>query len=326
MAGAGGRASRAGRGGFALGVAICIVAAILWGGTGVAGQYLVTMRGVDNAWITTFRTLVGGAILVGLSIVRERGQAFDIWRNRRDAVHVLIYGAIGVAACLWTYLEAVSRSNAPTATVLQYLSPIMIVGFVAVRTRTAPSAREVAGVVCAVAGVFIMATHLDPGSLAVSPAALIFGTISAGCLAFYGLFPRELLKRYSAPCLYGWAVLAAGVMMSFVHPLWDVPAAVADGLDLPLAAVLAYTTLAGTVIAYTIYLVGVRLVGAARGSMISSVEPVATALIAAVLLGTPVGIYEWIGTALITVTVVLCALPAKPRRRAGDPVQASGAK
>ncbi len=301
---------------FALGIACCIIAAVLWGSTGVAGQYLINGRGVDNTWLTTFRTFVGGGLLVLWTIITKKGAAFDIWRNKHDAIHLVIYGAIGVAACYWTYLEAVSLSNAPTATVLQYLSPIIIVVYMAVRNRKMPSVQELVGVVCAVTGVFAMATHFDFGSLSISPAALVIGITSAFCLAFYGVYPKDLIRKYGAVYVYGWAVFVGGIVMMFVRPLWQVPTEAFATMDLPLAAVLAFVLFFGTMFAYSIYLVGVDKIGPSRGSMISSIEPVATAFLAAVLLSTPLELLDWVGVGLITVTVIVLSIPSKADREA----------
>ena len=47
----------------ALGMFIVLAAAIIWGSTGVAGEYLINQRGLDSAWITTYRTTFGLSLI-----------------------------------------------------------------------------------------------------------------------------------------------------------------------------------------------------------------------------------------------------------------------
>ncbi len=297
----------------ALGLLVCGIAAVLWGSAGATGQYLISMNGVDSLWLTSFRTFVGGALFVLFIIATEGRRAFRIWRDAKDALRLIVFGIVGLALVYWTYFETVALSSAPTATTLQYLSPLMIMGYTAVRERRLPTAREVLALAFALAGVFVMATHLDLGTLAISPQALAMGTLSAAALAFYGVYPRPLLRKYGTVYVFGWALLVSGVFMLLFAQPWNVPEHVIEVMNPELAAVLAWSLLVGTMTAYCLYLVGVSIVGPTRGSLVSSIEPVATAFIVLLWLGTPIEPLDWVGMALITVTVVIVSLPSRSR-------------
>ena len=57
-------------------------------------------------------------------------------------IKLLIFAIFGVMAVQLTYFVAIDKSNAPTATILQYLFPVLIVLFSAVRSRKAPSKKK----------------------------------------------------------------------------------------------------------------------------------------------------------------------------------------
>lgn len=289
-----------------------LAAAVMWGSTGVAGEYLINTRGMDVAWITTYRTTVGGLVmLIILSLKLKRG-IFKIWRDKRDALSIMLFGLIGVAACLYTYLLAVQYTNAPTATTLQYLAPTLILIYLSVKNRKFPGRIEVFGVICALAGVFIISTHGNIHTLSVSKLGLIICLLSAFALAFYSVYPKRLLEKYGSVYTYAWAQFIAGILMNIIRcPIWKFSYPAVGMIDMPLILVLLWQLIFGTMVSYTIYLVGVTLIGPSRASMLASVEPAATAILAAALLSTPLVLMDYLGIALITVCIIVLSLPTK---------------
>lgn len=163
----------------ALGMFIVLAAAIIWGSTGVAGEYLINQRGLDSAWITTYRTTFGGLVMLIILSFKMKGELFKVWKNKKDAIQMVIFGLFGVGMNLYFYMLAVQHTNAPTATTLQYLSPTMIVIYTAIRNRKFPSVKEIIAVICALAGVFAISTHGNLHSLAITTTGLIIGLFAA---------------------------------------------------------------------------------------------------------------------------------------------------
>ena len=64
-------------------------------------------------------------------------------------------------------------------------------------------------------------------------------------------------------------------------------------------------------VSYPLYLYGVTLIGPAKASMLSSIEPVATAVLAAVLLATPLIFMDYVGVILITLCIIILSIPSK---------------
>ena len=79
----------------ALGMIIVLAAAIIWGSTGVAGEYLINQRGLDSAWITTYRTTLGGLVMLLILGAKMKGELFKVWKNKKDAIQMVIFGLFG---------------------------------------------------------------------------------------------------------------------------------------------------------------------------------------------------------------------------------------
>lgn len=56
------------------------------------------------------------------------------------------------------------------------------------------------------------------------------------------------------------------------------------------------------------------MIGPARASMLSSIEPVATAIMAAVILATPLVFMDYVGVTLITMCILILSIPAKAKK------------
>jgi len=296
----------------ALGILIVLASALMFGSTGVAGEYLINQRGLSSAWLTTYRTTFAGVIMVVILGIRQKREMFRVWRNPKDAVRMVLFGLFGIGLNLYCYMLAVQYTNAPTATTLQYLSPAIIVVYLSVRSGTLPSSREIIAVICALAGVLSITTHGSFHTLAITPLGLMVGLTSAFFMIFYNLFPRYLLRKYGSLYTFAWGQFVAGILMNLIRcPVWRFTPPSNGVIDLPLILVLLYQLTFGTMVSYCIYLYGITLIGPARASMIASVEPVATAVLAALLLSTPLVFMDYVGIVLISVCILLLSIPSE---------------
>jgi len=116
-----------------------------------------------------------------------------VWKTRKDAGEILCFGILGMSMCQYTYFTAIGASNAGTATVLQYIGPVIIVVYVSLRTLKLPGPKEICATILAVLGTFFLATHGDPESLVLSEKALFWDLASAAALAVYTVQPGRLL-------------------------------------------------------------------------------------------------------------------------------------
>ena len=145
--------------------------------------------------------------------------------------------------------------------------------------------------------------------LAVSPAALVSGIVSACCVAIYTMWPKKLQEQYPTPMLQGWAFLMGGIMFALIFRPWQI-----DYVPTPMGVFGIFTVvMLGNVLAFSLYMSGVPLIGPQRASLYSFAEPVTAAIISTLVLGSPFTLWDALGFGCIFLMLVLLSLPAKTK-------------
>lgn len=289
------------------GLIMAIAAAIFWGVSGTCAQFLFEQKQFDPAWLVCWRLILGGLILVLFSLTQKNQDTFNIWKKPMDTVKLLLFSILGMVSVQFTYFYSISLSNAATATILQYIGPLLVVAFYAIKHRRWPIMAEYASLALALIGTFLLVTHGSFDQLVISEGALFWGILSAVALAFYTIQPVGLLRKYSAATVTGWGMLLGGLAFSpFTQP-WEIQGT----WDLEAWAAFSYIILFGSVTAFYIFLTSVTIIGATTASLLCSVEPLAAAGVAVVWLGVNFGPMDWLGTIFILITIVLLTLSTK---------------
>ena len=184
---------------------------------------------------------------------------------------------------------------------LQYcgIIPIMIV--TCLLELRLPARREMAALIVVLLGVFFLACHGNPGSLAISRPALLWGGLAALALMLYTMLPGYLLAKWGSVIVTGYAMLIGGILFALATRAWTVRPDWSPRLIAATAAIV----LLGTVVAFNFYLKGVELCGPVKTSMIACVEPVVAAVLSAVWLKTAFVPADLAGFTLIIAGVLL---------------------
>ena len=164
------------------GMLIASTGAISWGLSGTMSQYLFMNYNLNPAWLTMVRMLGAGAFLLVLSLIRQKGEAFAIFKNKKDTLHLIVFAILGLLFCQYAYLSAIENSNSGTATVLQTLSVVMVPFFVCISKKKKPEIKEIFSIALALLGVFLIATHGNRSQMVLSKGRSFLGTLRcAGC-------------------------------------------------------------------------------------------------------------------------------------------------
>lgn len=275
----------------------------LWGTSGVAGQYILQDCGFDVGWLTTSRLIISGLLLLIIDKIMTRKSLFEVWRKKNDAIDLLLFGTLGLGAVQYTYYAVISRSNAATGTVLQYLMPAIIVLWYAFKSRRLPKPVEALCVLLAMAGTFFLVTHGSIETLAISPAALFWGLSSALAAAYYTVKPKRLIGEWRATLIVGWGMLSSGLLLAPFYPPWDF----VGRFDLYAALTYFYIIIFGTVIAFGSYLGSLRYIKPSETGVLASIEPVSAIVFSILCLGVPLTGMDIFGAALILSSVIILA-------------------
>lgn len=287
------------------GIILIVFAATFWGMGGVAGQYLSQYHQADMVWLVMLRQILAGFLFLLFAALVQKQNIFTVLR--RNPVDILEFSFFGILGAQLGFYVTIGMCNAATATVLQYMAPIYVMLWMTYKSRRWPDARELVGIVGALTGVFLIATHGSLDSLAISPAALCIGLVSAVSYAYYSIKPGEMLKTYTAATIIGWGQLISGLSLI----LWRNPLVAEGNWDLHAYLAFTYLLLGATIASYALYLMGLKIVGPTKASLISCAEPLASIISVVVLLDTKLVLPDLIGMGCIIFTVLLLSIPKK---------------
>lgn len=283
------------------GLLLVIIGAMLWGISGTAAQYLFQKKGFSPEWLVVIRLLVSGIILLAYAVVREKQDIWKVWRSKHNCYSLIIFSIIGMLGVQYTYFAAIKHGNAATATILQYLSPVIITCYLAIRTKKVPSIRQSVAIIFAMLGTFLIITKGNIYTISISKLALFWGIGAAFTSAFYTLYPSELLAKWGSTLIVGWSMLIGGVAFSFIHQPWNF---VGQWSINSMFAVM-FVVLFGTLVAFYCYLESLKYIQPTEASVLSSMEPLSAAVLSVLWLRVPLGKVEWVGIVSVIIAIII---------------------
>ena len=225
----------------------------------------------------------------------------NVFSDKKDILRLLNFSFSGLLICQGTFFLAIKYTNAGMATVIQFTGPVMIMSYYCIISRRWPMPREVVAIVASLFGTVLMATHLDFSKLNISTLGLFWGVFSAFGLASYNISSVNLTKKYGVMPIMTWGLLIAGSVVYFGTGSNYIP----SNFSLMDFLCITGVVIVGTIMSFSLYLEGVRLIGAVTGSIIGCFEPIAAIVFSFLLLGTTFGLIDIIGAAFILSAVVV---------------------
>lgn len=291
------------------GILLTLLGGICWGFSGACGQYLFQYKSFTPMWLASFRLPIAGLIMLGYFLMKERSfkKLFEVWKEPKMYGLLIAFSIFGMAANQSFYFLTINSSNAGTATVLEYLSPLLLIVYVACKERKLPSLWKIAALVLALVGIFVLATHGDIGTMAISKETMIYGLLAAITYALISALPEKLMKQYGTIYVVGWGMFIGG----FASWVIQVPWKDCGVIDKGSIGFLAVAVLVGSMFAYLLYMEGVRLIGAQLANLLACVEPISATVFAVLWLQSSIGVYDYIGFVFIIGAIIVVSLEEK---------------
>lgn len=287
-----------------IGIILTLLGATLWGVSGTSVQFVGNFRNMNLEWLLTMRLITAGLLTVLYGWIRQGNTIFNVFRNWRDTLGLIIFGVFGMALCQYTYFRSIVIAGAGIATVLQYLAPSMIIIYLLVRYGKRPSTGEIISVILALAGTICLMGNNGFSFESFRSDVLFWGLLSAVGVAVYSVSPVRLLATYGTIPIVGFGMLLSGLVAAVLfqqphsYATWDVWTVVGCF----------NVVFLGTIVSFNAYLEGVKRIGAVSGSILSSIEPISAAFFGWALLGNQFNWVGILGMAMIIATVIIIAL------------------
>ena len=283
------------------GLVLVVVSAVSFGSLGIFGK-LASRHGITLPTLLGLRFALAAAALWGLALWRH-----DVRRlGARRTAGVILMGVFYVlqAAAFFSSLRTIP---AAITSILLYVYPVLVTLLARVVVREPLTRMRLLALALACLGVLLVVGpsptgHLDLGGV-------LLGLTSAVVYSTYILTGGVLLR--DVPALYATAIITSvggacylgfGAATGQLHR----PDAAGWGIVAGIAVI-------PTLIAASAFLAGLSRVGPTRASIVSTLEPATTALLAALLLGEGLGAPRLVGGAVVLAAAVLVSLTGAPR-------------
>ena len=289
------------------GILLVVIGTMLWGISGTVAQFLFQQKSFDPEWLVVIRLLISGFTLLLYDYLKNDKDIKNIWKKKNDRITLILFGIAGMLGVQYTYFAAIKHGNAATATILQYLSPVIITCYLIIRNKKLPNTTQLLAIFLALIGTFFIITRGNIHSLSLSKSALFWGIASAFCSAIYTLQPISLLKKYSSIAVVSWGMIIGGLAFSFIHSPFNFTGEVSI---ISIISVI-FIVIFGTLIAFYCYLESLKYLLPTESSILGCIEPLSATILSVLWLNVSFGLPELIGTACIIFTVIILSFSKK---------------
>ncbi len=293
------------------GAIACAAAAMLFAAKGIFAKQLYAL-GMGSEGVVTIRAIIALPLFLWFALRRESWQ--EITQTPRSAVFM---AAMAGALCYYVGAQldflALTMIDASVERVLIFSYPAMVVIFTSVRDRRWPPISIRVATVLAYLGIFFTMGGFDLVELRanVFGALLVIG--SALSYAIYFLVSEKYTRSIGSARFTLIAMTTATVCLAphyfLRHGTTEIVAIEPVGWLLLVGIAVFCMFLPASLQAE-----GVRRIGAQRGSVVSTVGPPTTVLLAFFLLGEQLSAWQWLGMVLIVLGILVLDL-ARTRNR-----------
>lgn len=282
-----------------------LIGASLWGLSGNAAQALFREYRFPVDGLVAARMIVSGVVLI---MVIRPGVPSRPWTK------LVALAVIGYAGSQFFYLLAIQYSNAPTATLLQFLFLPMVACYEAATGWFRWSNRWTVTIILAMIGTLFLVTG-ESLRVLITPLGFAAGLLAALCGAYYTLGSKQYVREKGSWWVTSFGFTIGGlVALPFgVSSLWNYQLPMSSTDSLRFWFLLLFVIFFGTLLAFGLYVSGLKHLSATETGVASSLEPIVSALAAFAFLGVVLAPTQYLGGALIVLAVVLVATKAETR-------------
>jgi drug/metabolite transporter (DMT)-like permease len=272
------------------GILLIAISAAAFGTLAIFGRLLYT-DGLDTFTMLFLRFGFAAIIMMFILLLRK-----ETLPRGKILLQLIGMGALGYVGQSFSFLSAIKYASAGLVALLLYLYPLFVFILSAIILREKVTWVKVVALILALLGT---ALTVDPaggqliGILLAICAALVYSIyiiVGTNVMKHVSAIQSSLVIFASAGTVYGILMAANGVHFPTTNSGW-----------LGIAGIV----LVATVIPVTTFLAGLERIGPTNASMLSTLEPVVTVLLAGLLFGERLEPITILGGVLILVAVIL---------------------
>ncbi len=273
-----------------VGILLIAISAASFGTLAIFGR-LAYENGLDTFTLLFLRFTIAAVLMAVLLAFRR-----ETLPRGKTLFQLIGMGAVGYVGQSFSYLTAIQFASAGLVALLLYLYPVFVAVLSVIFLKEKLDSARIAALVLATLGAALTANpeggQWQGIALAIAAAAIysIYIIIGAGVLKRVTAFQSSTVIFASAGLVYGGLTAVRGTHFPQTGTAWGVVASI---------------VLIATVIPVVTFLAGLQRIGPTNASLLSTLEPVVTVLLAAWLFGEILHPVILFGGALILIAVIL---------------------
>lgn len=283
-----------------------ILSMAIFGTIGIFRTYIP----LPSGFIAMARGLIGVVFLLGVMIVRRRKPDFE--GIRKNVGKLFVSGAF--LGLNWILLfEAISYAGPSVATLCYYLAPIFIIIVSPFLLKERLTARKIACVCAALAGMVLVSGILGGSSETVRLRGVLMGLAAAVFYASVVLMNKRISNLSANDRTVMQLSASTIVLLPYVLIVEKGAFTAFFASDTRVMLMLALVGVVHTGVAYALYFGSLKSIKAQTAAILSYIDPVLTLLLSAVLKIDRIDAFGAIGAAMILGAAIVSELPEKKR-------------
>ncbi|MCU0554308.1 MAG: DMT family transporter [Syntrophales bacterium] len=280
-----------------LGYLYVALSAVLFAATGTASKFLF-LGGVTPYQLVQIRTAVASAVLLAWLALADP----SCLRIPRQSLPRFILLGFVLAATMFTYFYAISKIQVAAAILLQYQSPVLVAAYALAFSRERHSPATVLAIAGSGLGCYLAVGAYSLDLLSLNRAGIAGGLGAAAFLSGYTVLSESALRRHKPWTVLFYASLFSAAACNLLHEPFE-------GLTRSYDAVqwfwILFISVVGTAISLGLYNKGLRLIRSTHASITATLQPIAAAVIAFLVLGETMNVWQVAGVFLVVASITL---------------------
>ncbi|HEV2779400.1 MAG TPA: EamA family transporter [Actinophytocola sp.] len=287
-----------------VGLLLAIGAAVAMGGAAPALKKLGS-TGLSAVNVVQARTVTGAVVLLTLALVLRRGR---MRVGRRDWWLVGGYGLVSLAVNQVVFTTALARLPVGVALLLEYLAPVLVALWVRFVQRGTVSGLVWVGMAGTLLGLGLVGRVW--AGFALDGVGFALGLLAAATLAARFVLAERGLRRHDPLVLAAWGTtVSAGALLltGLVEP-FPMALLAREGTGLPTIALVLWVGLVGTAGGVLLVMAAQRWLAPTSASLVLTLEVVAGAGMAYVVLGETPTVAQLMGGVVMLAGIAMAQL------------------
>ncbi len=257
---------------------------------------LALQEGLDISSLLALRFIIASVVVWGYILIKK----ISFKTSLSHFFYLILISVGGYAATSISYFTALSYISSYVVVILLYLHPSFIVMYEIIFLRKKKNSKKILALIVSTLGIILIVWS---DNVSISVIGILLSFLSAFFYTFYILGLQEKRTKAMNPIVVTGYILLFSAISFLLKSLFTNTFYLSSSIN-GILYVVAFS-LVSTVFAIFAFCIGVRLIGASRAAIISTLEPVFATILGVTLFEENLTLYSLIGGLLIIVAIII---------------------